>query len=105
MSDIALRVEGLDAIRKCMLRGNISLELDSLAAAPPVNRCILVAKALHSACTQSADMREIVEESNVMESLKNEAILRKGSESLLKELAPLYIAQPASQKTERARGI
>lgn len=73
----------LDVVRRCMLRGAITVDLDAVATANPVGRCMLVAKALHASAQACDETRSMLEGSRIMEALKNEAIERQTGRRVL----------------------
>lgn len=92
----------IDAVRRCMLRGSITVEIDSIVTASPVNRCMIIAKALHVSAGQSADMLQIVNSSGIMDGLRQEALLRKNNDASPILLAPLYAAPEIRSQKERS---
>jgi hypothetical protein len=89
----------LDVVRQCMLSSDIAFDLDSLVMAPPMNRCMIVAKALHVAAQSSPKLHALISESAILESLKKEAISRKSG---LGNYGLLMPTQPATEMKERA---
>lgn len=101
-SEHALTGIDLDAIRRCMLRGSISLEIDSIVTATPVNRCMLMAKALHAAGSSSSEMQHIIDHSSIMHGLRQEAMARKTNDGSGKALPALYAPAQVNASKERA---
>lgn len=67
----------LDVIRRCMLRGSITADLDAIVTVNPVARCMVIAKALHVASSFSHEMEMLVSENGLISSLRDEAMRRK----------------------------
>lgn len=79
----------MDVIRRCMLRGSITMVVDQVVAAAPVNRCMLVAKALHQAGRSDTRMRAIIHDGGIIDSLRKEAVLRQGGYNIFATLFPV----------------
>lgn len=87
----------LDVIRRCMIRGSITADLDMLVTANPVGRCMIIAKALHKASASCAFVEEFVNESGIMAALKQEALYRQTGTS---HPAPLTVSDKISHQKE-----
>lgn len=80
MSDVAFL--DFDVVRKCMLRGAISLDLDQIVTASPVGRCIVLAKALVAAGKASPEMQALMDRQGVMAALKAETLSRQSGQKV-----------------------
>lgn len=88
----------LDVIRRCMLRGSITAELDMLVTATPVGRCMIIAKALHKASGSCAFVEDFVNESGIMAALKQEALFRQTGAL---HSAPLTVSDKVSHQNQK----
>lgn len=68
----------LDVIRRCMLRGNITLDIDALVTNSPVDRCKTIARFVFKASQHSREVSSLVESSGIMDQIKREAYRRQG---------------------------
>lgn len=91
----------LDAVRRVMLRspaleadgeagGTIASMLDPIATFSPVNRCVLIVKALKAAAVADAGCRSIVQDSGIFRHLRAEIEARQtGVRPAAQALAPV----------------
>jgi hypothetical protein len=82
MESVVMQSEcvNLDPVRRCMLREPVAAALDLLASASPANRCLIVAKVVHEASRHDAALADYVEQSGIMEQLRQEAMRRTTGE-------------------------
>ena len=69
----------LDALRRCMLHANMAIDLDSLVGLSSVQRVMLIVKSLHQHGLANPAIKRIVDETNLMDSLRTEAHRRANS--------------------------
>lgn len=76
--DVSTHLDGvLDYMRVCMLKGDVVIDLDAVALAPAVQRCLIVATIGHECSGESADMANRFADSRVTETLRAEALRRR----------------------------
>ena len=80
MSSLVFNTSITDTIRKCMLRSNITLDLDDLVSASPLQRILLISKVLHKKGGESGLVGDLMHTSGIMDALRTEAHRRNGSE-------------------------
>lgn len=74
MTDYAV---DMDVVRRCMLRGSATSDMDMLGVVSPVQRCMLVAKAVHNTRVISRQMNSLIESSEIINALIQEATKRR----------------------------
>lgn len=70
---------GMEALRKAALLSDLPLQWLTLSDIDPVKRCLLVAKTLAAEGRSNPQVARLIESSQVMIGLKNEALARAGA--------------------------
>lgn len=91
----------LDSVRRCMLLEPIAGDLDVLVTAEPVNRCMIVARAIHGASQESEAVRGEGQASAILDAMRREAMRRTTGEQ--DASPPLTVPVVVASRKERAR--
>lgn len=71
--------DSLNAARIAMLRFDLTAELDAIALAKPLDRCLILASAVGNATKKDPAFESLVRESGIMARLRETASLRKSN--------------------------